>query len=401
MAGSRTLVIRVLRATRSQDRFEGENLPGGFADELIGAIRKNTRIPERLAFVGDQHRIADLQVDHRVQQGLPESDVVWIGQGLRQGEFGQRAVTGLALDVLDLQFITVQIAIPHRFDAGVTVDAIEGIFALRKLSDGLVIILQPVGGMVSAGLQGHAAQVVIPAVMAGIALGIRDGGSQAVDLGPRQAAAAVGAGDALGGSMAGGATAEVIGALARQRGSRVGVTGETVLTKCLDGRVGFLGRVEGRQAGNAAGAAWILNSDDPQACGQIRLGAKGEPDTGDRTGIGGLDAGGGALDMIVVICGIPAVAIAPATGGFDHRIIGGVGAPAQRAMRKVRIQGQPFATVTNHAAEGDDRVGFTDLGQVGMTGQAIFHLAGQGRRQRDRFYAATLPPGNSQQGYQQ
>ncbi len=205
VAGGRSLVIRILRAARAHDRLEGEDLPGGFADQLVGPIWQDPRIPERFALFGDQDGVAQLQIHHRVEQGLPEGDVIRVGQHERLGQFGEGAMAGLALDVLDLLFIAVQIPIPHRLGAGMAVNTIEGVLAFRELGDGLVIIMQAVGGSIRARLEGHRTQIIVAAVMAGVALGIGDGGGQFMDFGGR-AGVHAGQVDGLGRRMAGGSS---------------------------------------------------------------------------------------------------------------------------------------------------------------------------------------------------
>ena len=62
------------------------------------------------------------------------------------------------------------------------------------------------------------------------------------------------------------------------------------------------------------------------------------------------------------------------------------------------IHRQRLAPVTDYAAERLDRVGLANLGQIAMAGQAVFHLPGQGRDQRDRPDAVAFLPGNHQEG---
>ena len=90
-------------------------------------------------------------------------------------------MTSLALDILDLLFIAVQVPIPHRLGAGMAVNTIEGVFAFRKLGDGLVIIMQAIGGGIRTCLESEAAQIVVAAIMAGITLGIGNSSGQCMD----------------------------------------------------------------------------------------------------------------------------------------------------------------------------------------------------------------------------
>ena len=105
-------------------------------------------------------------------------------------------------------------------------------------------------------------------------------------------------------------------------------------------------------------------------------------------------------DMVVVAGRASAMAVRPAAGGFDYRIIGRVFSAAHAAVGQAGIQRQSFAAMTDHTAEGFNRVRFTDFRQPGVAGQAIFNLTGQGGRQGDWLDATTLQPGNSKQGQQ-
>ncbi len=96
------------------------------------------------------------------------------------------------------------------------------------------------------------------------------------------------------------AAGEMIVTAARLAGLGGQVTGKAVLPECLHSRVGFRQRVKGSQAGDAAGALAVLDGGCTQAGSQVGLRAEGIADAGDRARIGGLDAGGGALDMVIV-----------------------------------------------------------------------------------------------------
>ena len=61
------------------------------------------------------------------------------------------------------------------------VDAVQGPLTARKLGNRLVVIMQPVGGLVGARLEVHVPQIVIAPVVAGIALGVGDGGGELMD----------------------------------------------------------------------------------------------------------------------------------------------------------------------------------------------------------------------------
>ena len=77
------------------------------------------------SFIRDQDRVTQFQVDHRVEQRQSKGEIVRIGQGAGLRQLGQGAVTGLALDILNIFFAAVQVSVSHGFGAGVAVDAIE------------------------------------------------------------------------------------------------------------------------------------------------------------------------------------------------------------------------------------------------------------------------------------
>ena len=70
-------------------------------------------------------------------------------------------------------------------------------------------------------------------------------------------------------------------------------------------------------------------------------------------------------------------------------------------MGQGRIQCQSLAAMTGHATEGLQRVGVADLRQVGVAGQAVFHLAGQGGGLANWFWAAAFHERTDDQGQQQ
>ena len=53
-------------------------------------------------------------------------------------------MASLALNVLDIGFVGMNIAITHSFSAGMTINTVQRVFAFGELSDGLIIILQAV-----------------------------------------------------------------------------------------------------------------------------------------------------------------------------------------------------------------------------------------------------------------
>ena len=155
MTGGRSLVGWILCAAGTHDWLEFKYLPGGFTNQLIRPTLQETGIPERFAFFSDQDLVAQLQVNYWVEQSLAEGNIVWIGQYQRLREFGQCTMAGFALDVLDLLFIAIQTSIPHYLGAGMAVDAVECIFAFCELGNGLVVIVQAVGGSILARLEGN------------------------------------------------------------------------------------------------------------------------------------------------------------------------------------------------------------------------------------------------------
>ena len=91
-------------------------------------------------------------------------------------------MAGLALDILDLQFIRVDIPIAHGFGAGMAIDAIQCIFAFCELGDRLIIIMQSVRRLIGTRHKRHRSQLVIAAVVAGVALCEWHNGCKRVDL---------------------------------------------------------------------------------------------------------------------------------------------------------------------------------------------------------------------------
>ena len=95
-------------------------------------------------------------------------------------------MAGFALDILDFFHVGMNVAISHGFCAGMAVNAVQRVFAFCKLRNRLIIIIQAVNGLVGACDKGHRTQVIISAVMAGIALRIRDRRRQIMDLSLRK-----------------------------------------------------------------------------------------------------------------------------------------------------------------------------------------------------------------------
>ncbi len=91
-------------------------------------------------------------------------------------------MTGLALDVLDLFFVGVNIAVAHGFGACMAINAIQRVFAFCELGDGLVVSMQTIGWIIGALDEGHRSQIIVAAVMAGVALRKWNGRRQLMDL---------------------------------------------------------------------------------------------------------------------------------------------------------------------------------------------------------------------------
>ena len=135
------LIRSVLCTATAHHRSECKNLTRGFADKLIGSIRQDMRVPHRLAFICNDNRIPEFQNNHWVKLRLTERNVVWIGECFCQGQLRGRAVTRLALNVLDICLVGMNIAVTHGFRARVAINTIQRVLAFGELGDGLIIIL--------------------------------------------------------------------------------------------------------------------------------------------------------------------------------------------------------------------------------------------------------------------
>ena len=288
------LINAVLRTTTAHHRPEGKHLAGGFADQLVGSIKQNARVPQRLALTSDKNCIPDFQVNNWIEQCQSKGNVVWIGQcfGLRQ--LGGCTVAGLALDVLDLCFIRMNIAVTHGFGACMTINAVQSVFAFCKLGNRLIVVMQTIGWLVGSLDERHRAQVIVAAVMAGITLRIRDGRRQLMDLAFWKRV------DVWG--MAGGTTGQPVEWLT---GKRLGVnmTVKTIGRKFLDEWVGLRGWIENLK-GRHTRLRYnhiIGHSVDAEASRQVGFGSEGIEHGRYCTCIRGLHAAHHALDMILVI----------------------------------------------------------------------------------------------------
>ena len=91
-------------------------------------------------------------------------------------------MTGFALDILDLFLAGMDVPIAHGFGASMAVNTIQRIFAFGKLRNWLIIIMQAVVRLVVTRHKGHCAQIVIPAVVTGVALRVRNGSCKRMDV---------------------------------------------------------------------------------------------------------------------------------------------------------------------------------------------------------------------------
>ncbi len=98
-----------------------------------------------------------------------------VSERFGERKFIKRSVAGFTLHILNFSLIIVQVAISHRFGSGVTVHAVQCVFALRKLRDRLVVIINAFCRGVGALHKCHRPQVVVAAVMASVALCVGNG----------------------------------------------------------------------------------------------------------------------------------------------------------------------------------------------------------------------------------
>lgn len=112
-------------------------------------------VPERFALLSNEDRVSKLQVHHRVESSQPEGNVVKVGQSLSQRQFGGRTVTGFTTHIFNAILIGMDIAIAHRLHARMAVHTVEGILASGEDANGLVIIIDPLGGLASSFDESH------------------------------------------------------------------------------------------------------------------------------------------------------------------------------------------------------------------------------------------------------
>ncbi len=177
------------------------------------------------------------------------------------------------------------------------------------MCDGLVIVIDALGRLISALSESHGAQIVIATVMTSIALGIRDGSRESMNF----TLARTNRSRGMTGSTSGLTCVSLaLGWCGFQ------MTGQAVLTELLDRQVALAGRVEHAQRCNAGFRLFIGDGVDSEIRVQIGLRAKRKADIGNRARIRGLDAGHHALDMVTLVRFAPGMTVAPATRGFRH-----------------------------------------------------------------------------------
>ena len=175
------LLVGFLSAGGTHYRAKGEILFGGFTEHFEGTVGQLAGIPKRLAFFSDNDGVAEFQVNDGAEERHTEGDVVRVGQGLGQRKFIEHAMAGFALNVFDGRLVFVDVTIPHGFVTGVAVHAVEGVFTFGKLGDWLVVVVKSVGGLVGTFVESHCPQVVVAAVVTGIALIVGDCSGERMD----------------------------------------------------------------------------------------------------------------------------------------------------------------------------------------------------------------------------
>jgi hypothetical protein len=85
---------------------------------------------------------------HRVEEGKREGNVIRVGQCFGQRQFcpACRDRSCIVHTEYPLDWHVMWIAIAHRFRARVAIHAVEGVFALGELRDGLVVIVNALRG---------------------------------------------------------------------------------------------------------------------------------------------------------------------------------------------------------------------------------------------------------------
>jgi len=205
----------------------------------------------------------------------------------------------------------MQITIAHDLITGMAINAVECVFTQDELGNGLVIIIDAPGGMIGPLNEFHLPQIVIAAIVAGVALGIRDRSRKYMNipgfptLSNRQR------------GMAGCTTRKPGISLAFTRWG-VDMTGQAVFCKFLDGWIFACGDLECTKLSDPCPGPFIDDGSHTKTGDLVRLRAKCKADVRDGTRVSGLDAGHDALDMVTVIRGIPRMTVTPTAGGFDH-----------------------------------------------------------------------------------
>jgi len=86
------LLVGLLQAGCTFYRAESKTLGSHFFEQFIGPIRQLACIPKRLAFLGDQNRVAYFEVDDRVEESQPHRQVIGALNLTRQRQFVQRSM---------------------------------------------------------------------------------------------------------------------------------------------------------------------------------------------------------------------------------------------------------------------------------------------------------------------
>lgn len=215
--------------------------------------------------------------------------------------------------------------------------------------------------MVSSFNQGHRPQIVVPAVVTGVALGVRNGSCQIM--------------------LARGVTRRATRFTRKGFAfSRLGMemAGETFFAKFFNGWMNFIRWVKCKKRCDARLCVFIGDGGNAKTGGHIRLRAKSKADTGNRARVCGLDAGDHALDVMTIIRFAARVTRSPAARGFYYAESGWIRPASHRAVCQVRVEGETFPAVTGYAAKRLNGMRSADLRQVCVAGETVFGFARQG-----------------------
>ena len=155
----------------------------------------------------------------------------------------------------------------------------------------------------------------------------------------------------------------------------VEVAGKTFFAKFLNGWMIFIRWVKRKKRCDARLRVFIGHGSDAKLGVQISLCPKRKADIGNRACIGGLNAGGHALDMMTIIRFAAAMTIVSPTGRFHYAESGWIRAAAHGAVSKVCIKCEAFTAMTANAAKGFNRMRYADLWQIRVARGAVFSFA--------------------------